>query len=102
MPSAFHGSTTRQSRPASSAIERSASGVEYSVWLVATITTSAPLTASSKLDVGVATNHSEYSSPQALRTIAELAPDALIVDPWNALGTAQVFAYVAEVAALRA
>jgi UDP-N-acetyl-D-mannosaminuronic acid dehydrogenase len=24
------------------------------------------------------------------------------VDPWNALGTAQVFAYVAEVAALRA
>ena len=29
-------------------------------------------------------------------------PDALLVDPWNALGTAQVFAYVAEVAALRA
>src|SRR5215217_5323630 len=52
--------------------------------------------------VVVATNHSEYSTPQALRTIAELAPDALIVDPWNALGTAQVFAYVAEVAALRA
>lgn len=52
--------------------------------------------------VVVATNHSEYSTPQALRSIAELAPDALIVDPWNALGTAQVFAYVAEVAALRA
>ena len=50
----------------------------------------------------VATNHSEYSTPEALRSIAELAPDALIVDPWNALGTAQVFAYVAEVAALRA
>ncbi|HEX6027023.1 MAG TPA: nucleotide sugar dehydrogenase [Solirubrobacter sp.] len=51
----------------------------------------------------VATNHSAYSSPEALRTIAELAgPDCLIVDPWNALGTAQVFAYVAEVAALRA
>src|SRR3954465_7658162 len=50
----------------------------------------------------VATNHTEYSTPAALRTIAELAPDALIVDPWNALGTAQVFAYVAEVAALRA
>src|SRR4051812_16776880 len=50
----------------------------------------------------VATNHSAYSSPEALREIAELAPDALIVDPWNALGTAQVFAYVAEVAALRA
>ena len=53
--------------------------------------------------VVVATNHSAYSSPAALRAIAELAgPDCLIVDPWNALGTAQVFAYVAEVAALRA
>ena len=50
----------------------------------------------------VATNHSAYSTPASLRTIAELAPDALLVDPWNALGTAQVFAYVAEVAALRA
>jgi UDP-N-acetyl-D-mannosaminuronic acid dehydrogenase len=50
----------------------------------------------------VATNHSAYSTPASLRAIAELAPDALLVDPWNALGTAQVFAYVAEVAALRA
>jgi UDP-N-acetyl-D-mannosaminuronic acid dehydrogenase len=51
----------------------------------------------------VATNHSAYSTPEALRAIAELAgPDCLIVDPWNALGTSQVFAYVAEVAALRA
>jgi UDP-N-acetyl-D-mannosaminuronic acid dehydrogenase len=51
----------------------------------------------------VATNHSAYSSPAALRAIAELAgTDCLIVDPWNALGTSQVFAYVAEVAALRA
>jgi UDP-N-acetyl-D-mannosaminuronic acid dehydrogenase len=51
----------------------------------------------------VATNHSAYSTPEALRTIAELAgTDCLVVDPWNALGTAQVFAYVAEVAALRA
>jgi UDP-N-acetyl-D-mannosaminuronic acid dehydrogenase len=51
----------------------------------------------------VATNHSDYSTPESLRAIAELAgPDCLIVDPWNALGTAQVFAYVAEVAALRA
>jgi UDP-N-acetyl-D-mannosaminuronic acid dehydrogenase len=53
--------------------------------------------------VVVATNHSAYSTPEALRAIAELAgPDCLLVDPWNALGTAQVFAYVAEVAALRA
>src|SRR5262249_54528954 len=50
----------------------------------------------------VATNHSAYSSPEALRTLAEVAPECLLVDPWNALGTAQVFAYVAEVAALRA
>jgi UDP-N-acetyl-D-mannosaminuronic acid dehydrogenase len=51
----------------------------------------------------VATNHSEYSTPEALRTIAELAGrDCLVVDPWNALGTSQVFAYVAEVAALQA
>jgi UDP-N-acetyl-D-mannosaminuronic acid dehydrogenase len=51
----------------------------------------------------VATNHSAYSTPEALRAVAELAgPDCLLVDPWNALGTAQVFAYVAEVAALRA
>jgi UDP-N-acetyl-D-mannosaminuronic acid dehydrogenase len=53
--------------------------------------------------VVVATNHSAYSTPEALRTVAELAgPDCLLVDPWNAFGTAQVFAYVAEVAALRA
>ena len=58
MPSAFHGSTSRQSGPASSAIARSAAGVEYALWLVATITTSAPATASSKLEVGVATTGS--------------------------------------------
>jgi UDP-N-acetyl-D-mannosaminuronic acid dehydrogenase len=53
--------------------------------------------------VVVATNHSAYSTPDGLRAVAELAgPDCLVVDPWNALGTAQVFAYVAEVAALRA
>ncbi|MCW2992362.1 MAG: nucleotide sugar dehydrogenase [Solirubrobacterales bacterium] len=51
----------------------------------------------------VATNHTAYSTPEALRSVAELAgPDCLLVDPWNALGTSQVFAYVAEVAALRA
>jgi UDP-N-acetyl-D-mannosaminuronic acid dehydrogenase len=51
----------------------------------------------------VATNHTEYSNAEALRSIAELAGrDCLVVDPWNALGTSQVFAYVAEVAALRA
>src|SRR5688572_21392265 len=51
----------------------------------------------------VATNHSAFSRPEALQAIAERAgADCLVVDPWNALGTGQVFAYVAEVVALRA
>jgi len=51
----------------------------------------------------VATNHSAFSRPEALRAIAErAAADCLVVDPWNALGTGQVFAYVSEVVALRA
>src|SRR6201991_573125 len=41
----------------------------------------------------VATNPTEYSSAEALAAIAEVAPDCLLVDPWNALGPAQVFAY---------
>src|SRR3954454_12155798 len=46
--------------------------------------------------VVVATNHSAYASAAGLRRIAELAgPDCLVVDPWNAFGSAQVFAYVA-------
>jgi UDP-N-acetyl-D-mannosaminuronic acid dehydrogenase len=53
--------------------------------------------------VVVATNHSAYSRPEALQAIAERAGrDCLIVDPWNALGSGQVFAYASEVAALRA
>jgi len=51
----------------------------------------------------VATNHGDYSTPAGLRSIGALAaPDCLLVDPWNALGTSQVFAYVAELAALSA
>jgi UDP-N-acetyl-D-mannosaminuronic acid dehydrogenase len=53
--------------------------------------------------VVVATNHSAYSTPEALAAIADrAAPDCLVVDPWNAFGAAQVFAYASEVAALRA
>jgi UDP-N-acetyl-D-mannosaminuronic acid dehydrogenase len=49
----------------------------------------------------VATNHSEFDGPDALRTIlAATSGDCLLVDPWNALGTAQVFAYAAESAAM--
>jgi UDP-N-acetyl-D-mannosaminuronic acid dehydrogenase len=53
--------------------------------------------------VVVATNHSVYSNAEALATIARTAaPDCLVVDPWNAFGAAQVFAYASEVAALSA
>ena len=50
----------------------------------------------------VATNHSAFERPDALAAIAERAkPDCLVVDPWNTLGAAQVFAYANEIAALR-
>jgi len=49
----------------------------------------------------VATNHSEFAGPDSLRGIlAAASSDCLLVDPWNALGTAQVFAYAAESAAM--
>jgi UDP-N-acetyl-D-mannosaminuronic acid dehydrogenase len=49
----------------------------------------------------VATNHSEFTGPDALREVlARTDEDCLLVDPWNALGTAQVFAYATEVSAL--
>jgi UDP-N-acetyl-D-mannosaminuronic acid dehydrogenase len=51
--------------------------------------------------VVVATNHSAFYGPARLREIAELATeDCLVVDPWNSFGSAQVFAYAAEVAQL--
>ena len=41
--------------------------------------------------------------PEALQAIADARrrADCLVVDPWNALGAAQVFAYANEIAALR-
>jgi UDP-N-acetyl-D-mannosaminuronic acid dehydrogenase len=51
----------------------------------------------------VATNHSEFEHPEAFAEITKrAATDCLLVDPWNAFGTSQVFAYAAEHAALRA
>ena len=45
----------------------------------------------------IATNHTEFSGPQVLRAIISGAKqDCLIVDPWNASGSGQVFAYAAE------
>jgi UDP-N-acetyl-D-mannosaminuronic acid dehydrogenase len=49
----------------------------------------------------VATNHSEFEGPSLLREIlARAGADCLVVDPWNAVGSAQVFAYAGEAAAL--
>jgi UDP-N-acetyl-D-mannosaminuronic acid dehydrogenase len=51
----------------------------------------------------IATNHSDFERPGTLQAIADsAASDCLIVDPWNCLGAAQVFAYAPEVAALTA
>jgi UDP-N-acetyl-D-mannosaminuronic acid dehydrogenase len=48
----------------------------------------------------LATNHSDFEGPHALQKIIALAAeDCLLVDPWNALGTSQVFAYTAETTA---
>jgi UDP-N-acetyl-D-mannosaminuronic acid dehydrogenase len=49
----------------------------------------------------IATNHSEFETSDAVREIVGgAAEDCLLVDPWNALGTAQVFGYMAEAAAM--
>jgi UDP-N-acetyl-D-mannosaminuronic acid dehydrogenase len=49
----------------------------------------------------VATNHSEFEGPVVRSEIlARAAADCLLVDPWNALGTGQVFLFAAESAAL--
>jgi UDP-N-acetyl-D-mannosaminuronic acid dehydrogenase len=53
--------------------------------------------------VVVATNHSDFCTPQTLATITELgAEDCLVIDPWNCWGAAQVFAYASELATLGA
>ncbi len=45
----------------------------------------------------VATNHSEFERPEALaEVVAGAADDCLLVDPWNAFGTSQVFVFAAE------
>jgi UDP-N-acetyl-D-mannosaminuronic acid dehydrogenase len=45
----------------------------------------------------VATNHSAFEGRELLREITERASEAcLLVDPWNAFGTSQIFAFAAE------
>jgi len=53
--------------------------------------------------VVLAANHSDFCGPGVLRALVDAArADALIVDPWNCFGTAQVFAYSSESLALAA
>jgi UDP-N-acetyl-D-mannosaminuronic acid dehydrogenase len=50
----------------------------------------------------VATNHSEFDRPEAQQAILDSVDGGcLLVDPWNSLGTAQVFAFATEAVALR-
>lgn len=49
-----------------------------------------------------ATDHDAYREPQVLGMVgARAASNCLLVDPWNAFGSGQVFAYLDEVSALR-
>jgi UDP-N-acetyl-D-mannosaminuronic acid dehydrogenase len=49
----------------------------------------------------VATNHPEFCTPDVLRLVVEGARrDALVVDPWNCWGAAQLFAHADEILAL--
>jgi UDP-N-acetyl-D-mannosaminuronic acid dehydrogenase len=51
----------------------------------------------------VAANHPEFAEPGVLRLIADSARrDALVVDPWNVWGAAQVFAHADELLAMTA
>jgi UDP-N-acetyl-D-mannosaminuronic acid dehydrogenase len=51
--------------------------------------------------VVIATNHSEFRRPEALRAIADSAKgDAVLADPWDCFGTEQVFARPAELVAV--
>jgi UDP-N-acetyl-D-mannosaminuronic acid dehydrogenase len=84
-------------------LERELADVEVHDPVVATPTTTFEDAVGGADVVVVATNHSAYSNAEALATIAHAAaPDCLVVDPWNAFGAAQVFAYATEVAALSA
>src|SRR5215210_5140759 len=84
-------------------LERELADVAVHDPVVATPTAGFEEAVSSADVVMVATNHSAYSNAEALATIARTAaPDCLVVDPWNAFGAAQVFAYASEVAALSA
>jgi UDP-N-acetyl-D-mannosaminuronic acid dehydrogenase len=78
-------------------LERELADVEVHDPRVATPTTPFEEAVAGAQAVVVAANHDEFLGPEPLHAIAALAgPDALVVDPWNCFGAAQVFAYVSE------
>ena len=51
--------------------------------------------------VVVATNHTAFCGPERLRDVCDITgDDALLVDPWNCFGIAQVFSYATEATTL--
>jgi UDP-N-acetyl-D-mannosaminuronic acid dehydrogenase len=83
-------------------LERELADVSVHDPMVATPTTGFDEAVADADVVIVATNHSAFSTTEALQAIADrAAADCLVVDPWNSLGASQVFAYTNEVAALR-
>jgi UDP-N-acetyl-D-mannosaminuronic acid dehydrogenase len=82
-------------------LERELADVAVHDPLVATPTPPFEETVVGAAAVVVAANHDEFTSPDVLRAIAELTgPDALIIDPWNCFGSAQIFGYVSELSAI--
>jgi UDP-N-acetyl-D-mannosaminuronic acid dehydrogenase len=77
-------------------LERELADVVVHDPVVATPTTSFDEAVNGADVVIVATNHSAFDG-----ALAAIGRDSLVVDPWNALGAAQVFAYANEIAALR-
>jgi UDP-N-acetyl-D-mannosaminuronic acid dehydrogenase len=83
-------------------LERELADVAIHDPVVATPTASFDDVVSGADVVVVATNHSAYSNRESLERLVSLAgPDCIVVDPWNAFGTSQVFAFASELSALR-
>jgi UDP-N-acetyl-D-mannosaminuronic acid dehydrogenase len=77
-------------------LERELADVVVHDPVVATPTASFEEAVSGADVVIIATNHSAFD-----RALTAIGANCLVVDPWNALGAAQVFAYANEIAALR-
>jgi UDP-N-acetyl-D-mannosaminuronic acid dehydrogenase len=77
-------------------LERELADVVVHDPVVATPTASFEEAVSEADVVIIATNHSAFDT-----ALGAIGPSCLVVDPWNALGAAQVFAYANEIAALR-